>query len=172
MKSPRVGAIIFNKDKGEILLMKRHNLGIMKIFPDASPDYYVIPGGGMEDGETIEQTALREIKEETNLEIKLDEILFEYDRDEEIIDYSGSEPKIVIDKRKEYYFLVTEHEGIPEVGEPERSYMTADNSFELIWVKVAELNELNLKPEVYKSLLIDKLKDILVKLKSYAKYFG
>jgi len=34
------------------------------------------------------------------------------------------------------------------------------------------LNELNLKPEVYKSLLIDKLKDILVKLKSYAKYFG
>ena len=55
---PTVGALIFNQ-KGEVFLM-------------TSPKWkgkYVIPGGHIEMGETIEQALKREIKEETNLNI-------------------------------------------------------------------------------------------------------
>jgi len=55
---PTVGALIFNKE-GKIFLM-------------TSPKWkgkYVVPGGHIEVGETIEQALKREIKEETNLDI-------------------------------------------------------------------------------------------------------
>ena len=55
---PTVGALIFNKE-GEIFLM-------------TSPKWkgkYVVPGGHIELGETMEQALIREIKEETNLDI-------------------------------------------------------------------------------------------------------
>jgi len=55
---PTVGALIFNQE-GKIFLM-------------TSPKWkgkYVIPGGHIELGETIEQALKREIKEETNLDI-------------------------------------------------------------------------------------------------------
>lgn len=49
-------------DKGKVLLLHRIKDG---------REYYVIPGGTIEDNETPEQAAVREIKEETNLDIKL-----------------------------------------------------------------------------------------------------
>lgn len=55
---PIVGALIFNQE-GKIFLM-------------TSPKWkgeYVIPGGHIELGETIDQALKREIKEETNLDV-------------------------------------------------------------------------------------------------------
>ena len=34
-------------------------------------EYYVIPGGGIEDGETTRESAIREIKEELGVDIEL-----------------------------------------------------------------------------------------------------
>ena len=57
-----VSAIIEN-GKGEILIGKKHsNRGVYL-------DAWHIPGGGIEEGEGIEEGLKREIKEETNLEI-------------------------------------------------------------------------------------------------------
>ena len=57
-----VSAIIEN-DKGEILIGKKHsNKGVYL-------DAWHIPGGGIKEGERIEEGLKREIKEETNLEI-------------------------------------------------------------------------------------------------------
>lgn len=55
---PTVGALIFNPE-GELLLLKSHKWR----------DKYVIPGGHIELGETLEEALRREIKEETGLDI-------------------------------------------------------------------------------------------------------
>jgi 8-oxo-dGTP diphosphatase len=55
-----LGVIIVNKD-GKVLVGKRKS----KLAP-----YYSIPGGHLEMGETFEAGAIREVKEETNLDIQ------------------------------------------------------------------------------------------------------
>lgn len=61
--------IIIEKN-GKILLIKRNK----KPFKN----FWVIPGGHVEYGETVEKAAEREAKEETGLKIKLKEILGVY----------------------------------------------------------------------------------------------
>lgn len=46
---------------GKILLVRRSS-------DDFLGGYYELPGGGVDDGETIEEAAIREVKEETDLE--------------------------------------------------------------------------------------------------------
>lgn len=55
---PIVGALIFNQEN-KIFLMKSHKW----------KDKYVIPGGHIELGERMEDALVREVKEETGLEI-------------------------------------------------------------------------------------------------------
>lgn len=70
-----VDVVILNKNK-EFILIKRKN----------SPykNYWAIPGGFVEYGETVERAAIREMKEETNIDVDLENIIGVYsdpDRD-------------------------------------------------------------------------------------------
>jgi 8-oxo-dGTP diphosphatase len=60
-----IGVIIINTEK-KILIGKRAN---------SHAPYYSIPGGHIELGETLEDTAIREVKEETNLIIESPEVI-------------------------------------------------------------------------------------------------
>ena len=63
---PRVcGAVLRN----ETILMVRHR--------DAEREYWTLPGGGIEPGETPEQAAVREVFEETGLQGTIVRFLFE-----------------------------------------------------------------------------------------------
>ena len=55
---PTTGGLIFNPE-GQLFLMKSHKW----------KDKWVVPGGHIELGETIEESLRREVKEETNLDI-------------------------------------------------------------------------------------------------------
>ena len=56
---------------GKVLTMFRR----LKNKDGSIKEYYVLPGGGIEENETMEQTVVRELKEEMNLDIKIIEYL-------------------------------------------------------------------------------------------------
>ncbi len=62
----RISVVVLNRD-GEILLV-RHKKGNQR--------YWVLPGGRLEYGETFEECALREVKEETGLEVEMERFLY------------------------------------------------------------------------------------------------
>ena len=80
------GCLIFN-DKGQVLLQKRSDDGL-----------WGNPGGSMDLGETIYETIIREIKEETNLHIKQENLkVFNI--------YSGEEQHHIYPNNDEVYFV-------------------------------------------------------------------
>ncbi len=78
---------------GKVLLIHRIN----------QKDYFVFPGGGVEEGETIEEAAIREVKEETSIEVKVNRLLYHnvYDNDTEqfffLCEYISGEAKLADD---------------------------------------------------------------------------
>lgn len=64
MKRISSRAIIIEDNKLLVMFRRKIKNGIKK-------EYYVIPGGGLEEGETLEQNVIREIKEEFNIDIKV-----------------------------------------------------------------------------------------------------
>ena len=62
IRKPIRAVAIVIRDK-QVLLMWRKLHG---------HEYYVLPGGGVEGEETVEEAVLREIQEETSLNIKID----------------------------------------------------------------------------------------------------
>ncbi len=100
----RVGLGVVIENDGKILIGKR----VSKHAP-----YYSIPGGHLEPGETFEQGAIREIKEETDLEIKNPRVI------------SVTNNLATYKKESRHYIsiilLVKEFDGELKVMEPEKN---------------------------------------------------
>ena len=71
MERIRVAGIIFID--GGIALM--HRVGVIK--RKDIQEYYTFPGGGLEEGETLEEGPIREIKEEFGIDVKVVKKLYE-----------------------------------------------------------------------------------------------
>ena len=67
MRDRACGAVIVDKQ----ILMVRH--------VQDGRDFWTLPGGGIEQGETPEVAVAREIREETGLELEAKELLFDYE---------------------------------------------------------------------------------------------
>jgi 8-oxo-dGTP diphosphatase len=62
----RVSAIVFYESKLVLVKHESPKFGI----------YYLLPGGGWEHGESIEECAVREVKEECGLDVEVDHLTF------------------------------------------------------------------------------------------------
>lgn len=71
MERTRVAGIIFMN--GGVALM--HRVGVLK--RKNIQEYYTFPGGGLEEGETLEEGTIREIKEEFGIEVEVVKKLYE-----------------------------------------------------------------------------------------------
>jgi 8-oxo-dGTP diphosphatase len=54
--------LLFDEREENVLLVKNKGTGV---------SYYTLPGGAVEKGETLEEAAIREVKEETGLDVQL-----------------------------------------------------------------------------------------------------
>lgn len=115
MSKNRVSAIII-KD-GKILLIHRFKGG---------KEYWVLPGGSVEAGESNEEALDREVEEELSLKVVNKKYLFQ-------IENSG---------RQEYHYLVGEYSGTIGLGGPEKEKMSEQNQYILEWVDLSRVDQL------------------------------
>jgi ADP-ribose pyrophosphatase YjhB (NUDIX family) len=120
---PAVSAFI-QDDKGLILMIRR-----------TDNDRYAIPGGQQETGETLTQTAARETKEETGVDIKITGLVGLYSNPGHVISYDDGEI------RQEFSICFR---AVPIGGE----IHTSDESSEVKWVTPEALGKLNIHPSI------------------------
>ena len=131
MKKNRSTAIIIRNEK--LLLIHRQKPG---------RDYYTLPGGGVEFDESFEEACIREVKEETGLKVRALELVYRY---------------ITLEKEENYY-LTQVGRAEPVLGGEEAKRQSPENSYQLIWADIAQVESLNLLPEAARRVCLEILR--------------
>lgn len=109
-------AVIIENNKVLVMFRRKIKDGVTK-------EYFVIPGGGIDEGETLEQNVARELKEEMNIDINI----------------KGYLGVIQDDATTQHYFHCEITNGVPCLGGEELERMTQDNYYEPMFVDIQEL---------------------------------
>lgn len=131
----RAGIILYNPQTKQILLIHRWKNG---------EEYFVIPGGGAEPGETAVQAAQREIQEELGWSLSEEQL----------------QPAFTFrnGQRLEIYFHATiGHTAAPMIQGEEALRSHAQNIYQPEWIDIEAIFDLNLRPAGLKNLLLDCL---------------
>src|SRR3989304_6034714 len=116
MESIRVGsAVVVENERGEILLARSNKPPV--------EGKWVLPGGGINFGETSRQAAQREIKEETGLEIEVGDFITAYE---------------LIVPNENIHRLILYHKAKAVGGKLKAS----DDISELVWMKPNDIRQL------------------------------
>jgi 8-oxo-dGTP diphosphatase len=113
-------------------------------------EYYVFPGGHMQNEEEPIDTAVREIMEETTIEVRNLKLAFEF------INYLKHE-------KREYLFVGEWKEGEPKLSGEESRRGDKNDYYEPKWIPLEEIGNINLLPLVTKEWVMLYLKRFLEK---------
>jgi len=108
---------------GKLLTMFRH-----KEKNNMIHEYYVIPGGGLEYGETLEENVVRELNEEMGVDIK-------------ILGYLGCS---IDENNEQHYFHCEIVNGEPKLGGEELDRMSNENYYEPMFISLDDLNSIDI----------------------------
>ncbi|MFG3524892.1 NUDIX hydrolase [Nocardia nova] len=118
-----VSAVVRDSD-GRILMIHR-----------TDNDKYSIPGGGLEIGESVADAVVREVKEETGIDVEVTKLVGVFSNPRHVIAYDDGEV------RQEFSICFLAD---PRGGE----LRTSAESREVKWVAPDDLNELDIHPSV------------------------
>lgn len=134
------GVRIFILDSKNRLLFVKHTV------KEENEEFWVIPGGGVEENEFSIDAAIREVKEETNLDIQIINLLF------------NLEEKTENGLRCTNYFLARDLDGNIELGsDPEFD----ENNQVLSDIRYFTKEEIMKLPKVYPEVVLDEFWDII-----------
>lgn len=136
-KRIRAAAIIFIN--GKLITIYREKLinGILK-------KYYVIPGGGVEENETLEEATKREILEELGINIELTEKYFYFEKED----------------AEEYFYIANYIDGTIGTGTgPEFTNRDIEKygTYEVKLVSKEEIKDINLLPPEVKNYILKSI---------------
>lgn len=107
----------------------------------AGERYFVVPGGGIEPGETAEDAAIREAAEELGLDVRL-------------LAKAGTLEVAARGRLRQHYWFAECDSAVfglmagPELAEP-------DNSYRRVWVPLDRLDSIDLRPHEVRALIED-----------------
>ena len=118
----RIRAVAVVLREGKLLVMHRRRGG---------REYAVLPGGGIEEGESVQDAVLRELREETGLRGRVGALL-----------------PVPVDAESPALYLSVQVDGAElELGGPEKERADEQNVYRPAWVPLAEVDGLDLVPE-------------------------
>ncbi|PJN37944.1 NUDIX hydrolase [Streptomyces sp. CB02959] len=120
---PSVTAVVRNRDGHLLLIHKTDN------------NLWALPGGGHDIGEAIADTVMREVREETGIEVEVDGIIGLYTDPQHVMAYDDGEV------RQQFSVCFHAH---PTGG----SLRTSSESKEVRWVSPADLDDLDIHPSM------------------------
>jgi len=110
-------------EDGQIALIERHRAGL---------HYFTLPGGGVEAGESFEQAAVREAREELGVDVELADLVLE-------LEFSGTH-RFYRARRVGGTF------GSGFVDEPKALEPAKYGTYRAVWQPIAELDGLDVRP--------------------------
>lgn len=111
---------------GRIALLERHRAG---------QHYWVIPGGGVESGETVEAAAAREAAEELGVDVELGPLRVKFD---------ATAPNGA--HGQHWYFAATIDTDEIQVVGPELEEDPSAGTYEAVWVALDDLSTCDVRP--------------------------
>lgn len=91
-------------------------------------EYYVIPGGGIDENETLEENVIREMKEEFSVDVRIKGYLGKDESDDTIANFFSCE---IVD-------------GTPKLGGEELERCTESNYYEIRLVPIKDLENIDI----------------------------
>ena len=141
IKKTARAVILINNELVLIKRVKYNNGNVIK-------EYYVTPGGHLDEKETFEEAVIREVKEELGINVKIkSELLSMYNEDL---------------KQEEKFYECEYVEGKIGTGigeEWSNPNVEKYGSYEIVYVKPEELDNINLLPIEVKEKVIEKYKN-------------
>jgi len=123
---------------GKVLVIHRIN--------EIGEEYYVFPGGGQEENETSEEAVVRELYEETSLNVKPRKLLYHITWDEGI---------------ENFFYLCDAENGeamLRDDSEEFAKMQKGEQSYTLEWILIEELHTLKLYQLEVRDLFIEDYK--------------
>ena len=130
------------------LIVQDDSLLVLK-YREGHDEWFLVPGGGQEPGEPLEQTVQRECKEEVNVDVEVKELLF-------IREYIGKNHEFAATHdghQVDFFFLCTIRSGRPAVGK-----VADKNQVGVEWMKLTELETKEFYPKTMRRALVDALR--------------